>query len=47
LRVPPGNRLEVLAGNRTTQYAIRVNDHTRISFRCNDRAEDVEPVDYH
>jgi proteic killer suppression protein len=33
LRVPPGNRLEALAGNRTGQHSIRVDDQWRICFR--------------
>ncbi|WP_332690735.1 type II toxin-antitoxin system RelE/ParE family toxin [Devosia sp.] len=48
LRVPPGNRLEALSGNREGQYSIRINDQWRICFRWIDgRAEDVEIVDYH
>jgi proteic killer suppression protein len=48
LRVPPGNRLEKLAGDRAGQYSIRVNDQWRICFRWNDGdAWDVEIVDYH
>ena len=48
LRVPPGNRLEKLSGNRTGQYSIRVNDRWRICFRWHDGdAYDVEIVDYH
>jgi toxin HigB-1 len=48
LRVPPGNRLEKLAGNRAGQYSIRVNDQWRICFRWEDaNAHDVEIVDYH
>jgi proteic killer suppression protein len=48
LRVPPGNRLEVLKGNRAGQYSIRINDQFRVCFRWTDRgAEDVEIVDYH
>ena len=48
LRVPPGNRLEALSGNRVGQYSIRINDQWRICFRWIDgRAEDVEIVDYH
>jgi toxin HigB-1 len=47
LRVPPGNRLEALKGNRKGQYSIRINDQWRICFRWNDGAEDVEIVDYH
>ena len=47
LRVPPGNRLEKLSGNRAGQYSIRINDQWRICFRWSDGAEDVEIVDYH
>lgn len=48
LRVPPGNRLEKLSGDRAGQYSIRVNDQWRICFRWNDGdAWDVEIVDYH
>jgi proteic killer suppression protein len=48
LRVPPGNRLEALRGDRTGQYSIRVNDQYRVCFRWTAAgAEDVEIVDYH
>jgi proteic killer suppression protein len=48
LRVPPGNRLEKLAGDRTGQYSIRINDQWRICFRFEGGdAYDVEIVDYH
>lgn len=48
LRVPPGNRLEALKGNRAGQHSIRVNDQFRVCFRwTNAGAEDVEIVDYH
>lgn len=48
LRVPPGNRLEALRGNRTGQHSIRINDQYRICFRWTDAgATDVEIVDYH
>jgi proteic killer suppression protein len=48
LRVPPGNRLEVLKGERAGQYSIRVNDQYRVCFRWTSAgAEDVEIVDYH
>lgn len=48
LRVPPGNRLEALKGDRKGQYSIRINDQWRVCFRWIDgRAEDVEIVDYH
>ena len=45
---PPGNRLEVLRGDRAGQHSIRVNDQWRICFRWTAAgAEDVELVDYH
>jgi proteic killer suppression protein len=48
LRVPPGNRLEALKGNRKGQYSIRINDQWRICFRWHEgNAHDVEIVDYH
>lgn len=48
LRVPPGNRLEILSGNRAGQYSIRINDQWRICFRWTEQgAKDVEIVDYH
>lgn len=48
LRMPPGNRLEKLSGNRKGQYSIRVNDQWRICFRWDSgQATDVEIVDYH
>jgi len=48
LRVPPGNRLEALKGDRAGQYSIRINDQFRVCFRWNGvDAEDVEIVDYH
>jgi proteic killer suppression protein len=48
LRIPPGNRLEKLSGNRKGQYSIRVNDQWRICFRwLSGQAVDVEIVDYH
>ncbi len=48
LRVPPGNRLEKLKGNRTGQWSVRINDQYRICFvfRSGD-AYQVEIVDYH
>ncbi len=48
LRVPPGNRLAALEGDRRGQYGIRINDRWRICFiwRGGD-AYDVEIVDYH
>ena len=48
LRVPPGNRLEALAGNRAGQHSIRVNDQFRICFVWTaGGAQNVEIVDYH
>jgi proteic killer suppression protein len=48
LRVPPGNRLEVLKGDRAGQHSIRINDQFRVCFRWTAAgAEDVEIVDYH
>ena len=48
LRNPPGNRLEVLKGDRKEQYSLRINDQYRSCFRWNGKdAEDVEIVDYH
>ena len=48
LRVPPGNRLEALKGDRAGSYSIRVNDQFRVCFRWTAAgAEDVEIVDYH
>lgn len=48
LRVPPGNRLEKLAGDRTGQHSIRINDQYRICFVWIDgAADDVEITDYH
>lgn len=48
LRVPPGNRLEALKGDRAGQHSIRVNDQFRICFRWTVAGpEDVEIVDYH
>ena len=48
LRVPPGNHLEALRGDRTGQYSIRINDQWRVCFLWTDSgAENVEIVDYH
>lgn len=48
LRVPPGNRLEALKGNRAGQMSIWVNDQWRLCFRfANGDAHDVEFADYH
>ncbi|MBD2429508.1 type II toxin-antitoxin system RelE/ParE family toxin [Phormidium sp. FACHB-1136] len=49
LRIPPGNRLEKLAGDRQGQYSIRINNQWRICFTWTDgnHADQVEIVDYH
>ena len=48
LRVPPGNRLEQLGGDREGQHSIRINDQWRICFCWSDEGvHDVEIVDYH
>ena len=48
LRVPPGNRLEMLKGNRADQYSIRINDQWRVCFVWkDDAAYEVEIVDHH
>jgi len=48
LRVPPGNRLEKLVGDRKGQYSIRINDQWRVCFRwAGGDAHDVEITDYH
>ena len=48
LRIPPGNRLELLKGDRAGQYSVRINQQWRLCFRWTEAgAEDVEIVDYH
>ena len=48
LRVPPGNRLEKLSGERNGQHSIRINDQWRVCFRWRElNAYDVEIADYH
>ena len=48
LRIPPGNRLEKLAGDRAGQHSIRINNQWRICFVWRqENAYDVEIVDYH
>ena len=48
LRVPPGNRLEALKGNRSGQHRIRINDQFRVCFVWTSAGPgDVEIVDYH
>ncbi|WP_417216184.1 type II toxin-antitoxin system RelE/ParE family toxin [Arthrobacter sp.] len=48
LRLPPGNRLEALKGDRAGQHSIRINDQWRVCFVWTDAGpEEVEIVDYH
>ena len=48
LRCPPGNRLEMLSGDREGQYSIRINDQRRICFDWKDgHSYEVEITDYH
>jgi len=48
LKVPPGNRLEKLKGDRAGEYSIRINQQWRICFRWTPAGpEDIEIVDYH
>jgi proteic killer suppression protein len=48
LRIPPGNRLEPLTGDRENQHSIRINDQYRVCFTWTEGgAEEVEIVDYH
>ncbi len=48
LRVPPGNRLEALKGDRAGQHSIRINDQWRVVFKWEDgHAHEVEIIDYH
>lgn len=48
LRIPPGNRLEALKGDRAGQHSIRINDQFRICFAWKtDGAHEVEIADYH
>lgn len=48
LRIPPGNRLEALKGDRAGQHRIRINDQWRICFRWTEAGPaNVEIVDYH
>jgi toxin HigB-1 len=48
LKIPPGNKLESLKGDRVGYYSIRINDKWRICFRFNEGiADEVEIVDYH
>ena len=48
LRIPPGNRLEALSGDRDGQHSIRINDQYRVCFEWSDAGvRNVEIVDYH
>ena len=48
LRIPPGNRLEQLKGDRVGQHSIRINDQYRICFTWSDKGPvNVEICDYH
>ena len=48
LRIPPGNRLEALKGDRKGQHSIRINDQWRLCFKWSDGdAYEVEIADYH
>ncbi len=48
LKVPPGNRLESLSGNRKEEFSIRINDQYRICFKWSEPGPfDVEITDYH
>ena len=48
LRVPPGNRLELLSADRKGQYSIRINNQYRICFKWTETGPaDVEITDYH
>ena len=48
LRVPPGNKLEALVGDRDGEYSIRINEQYRICFKWTEIGPDkVEVIDYH
>jgi len=47
LKSPPGNRLEVLKGDLTGLFSIRINNQWRIVFGWNDQPYDVRIIDYH
>jgi len=48
LKVPPGNRLEVLSGDRRDQFSIRINQQYRVCFKWSESGPyDVEVTDYH
>jgi proteic killer suppression protein len=48
MKIPPGNRLEALSGNREEQFSIRINEQYRICFKWAENAPiEVEITDYH
>ena len=48
LRIPPGNRLEALSGNRKGQFSIRINEQYRVCFLWGEKGpSNVEVIDYH
>ena len=47
LKIPPGNKLESLSGDRKGQLSIRINDQYRICFKWHTDPSDVEITDYH
>jgi proteic killer suppression protein len=48
LRIPPGNRLEKLSGDRKDYWSIRINDQWRVCFKWeNGNAFEVQIIDYH
>ena len=48
LKMPPGNKLERLTGDRAGQYSIRINDQFRVCFKWHEGdAYEVEVTDYH
>ena len=48
LRIPPGNHLELLKGDRADQHSIRINNQFRLCFQWNDgKPRNVEITDYH
>ena len=48
LRIPPGNRLEALSGDRKSEFSIRINEQYRICFKWGESGPyDVEVTDYH
>lgn len=48
LKIPPGNRLELLSGNRQGEFSVRINDQYRVCFKWSEAGPyDVEIADYH